>query len=41
LDIEGAPLVVKVFKDLMGGDVMIRREAMLELGVVLFIDGIT
>jgi hypothetical protein len=40
LDVEGAPSVIEVFEDLMGGDVMIRRKAMLELGVVLFVEGI-
>jgi hypothetical protein len=30
LDVEGAASVVEVFEDLMGGDVMIHREAMLE-----------
>jgi hypothetical protein len=32
--------VIEVFKDLMGGDVTIRCEAMLELGVILFVKGV-
>jgi hypothetical protein len=40
LNIEGAPSEVEVFEDLMGGDVAICCEAMLELGVVLFVKGV-
>ncbi len=33
-------MVIEVFEDLMGGDIKICHETMLELGVVLFVEGI-
>jgi hypothetical protein len=40
LHVEGTPSVVEVVKDLKRRDVAIRREPMLQLAVVLFVEGI-
>jgi hypothetical protein len=40
LHVKGASAVVEVLKDLMWGDVLVCQEAMLELGVVLFNEGV-
>ncbi len=40
-DISGATTVVKMFQDLDVGDIAVRHEAMLQLGIVLFVKGIT
>jgi hypothetical protein len=40
LNIKGAPSVVEVFEDLIWGDVLIHCEGMLELRVVLFVEGV-
>jgi hypothetical protein len=40
LDIKGVPPIVEVFKDLKWCDVTISREAMPELAVILFAEGI-
>ncbi len=39
-DIKGAPAVVQMFQDLEGGDVVVCREAMLQQGIVLFVEGV-
>jgi hypothetical protein len=41
LDVKGAPVVVQMFQYLEGSDVAVRREAMLQLGLVMFLKGIT
>ena len=40
LDVERAPTIVEMLQDLEGGDVSIRGEPVLELRVVLFVEGI-
>ncbi len=40
-DIKGAPAVVQMFQDLEGGDVLVCHEATLQLGMILFVKGIT
>jgi hypothetical protein len=40
LDVERAPTIVEMLQDLKGGDVSIRCESVLELCVVLFVEGI-
>ncbi len=39
-DVEGTPAVVEMLEGLEGGDVAVRREAMLELGIILLVQGI-
>jgi hypothetical protein len=41
LHVMGAPMVSEVLKGLIGGDVVVCHEAILELGVILFVEGIT
>ncbi len=40
-DVKGAPVVVQIFQDLEGSDIAVHHEAMLQLGVVLFVKGVT
>ena len=40
LCVEGAPAIVEVLKDLVGGDVAVRCYPMVELGIILFVKGI-
>jgi hypothetical protein len=40
-DLKGAPVVVHMFQDLEGGDVVVCCEAMLQLGIVLLVKGVT
>ncbi len=40
LDVEWAPTIVEMLQDLEGGDVSIRGKPVLELRVVLFVEGI-
>ncbi len=37
LYVKETPAVVEMLEDLEGGDVMVRCEAMLELGIILFV----
>jgi hypothetical protein len=39
-DVKGAPAIVQVFQDLEGGDLVICRKAMLQLGIILFVKGV-
>jgi hypothetical protein len=41
LDVEGTPVFVPMLQDLEWSDVGIRREAMFELGILLFVKSIT
>jgi len=41
LHVEGTPSIVEVVEDLEWRDVAIRREPMVQLAVVLFIEGVT
>ncbi len=41
LDIEGTPAFIWMLQNLEGSDVTIRREAMFELGVILFVKSVT
>ena len=41
LHVEGTPSIVEVVEDLKRRDVAIRREPMLQLAVVLFVEGVT
>ncbi len=41
LDVKGAPAVVQMFQNLEGSDVAVRHEAMLQLGIVLFVKAVT
>jgi hypothetical protein len=40
-DVEVTPAIVQMFLDLEGTAVAVRREAMFQLGIVLFIKGVT
>ena len=41
LDVERAPPIIEMVKELEGGDISISGQPMLELGIVLFVEGIT
>jgi hypothetical protein len=41
LDVEGTPAFVQMLQDLEWSDVAIRREAMFELGIMLFVESVT
>jgi hypothetical protein len=40
-DIKGAPAIIQMFQDLEGSDIPVHLEAMLQLGIVLFVEGVT
>ena len=40
-DVKGSPAVIQMFQDLEGSDIAVHHEAMLQLGVVLFVKGVT
>jgi hypothetical protein len=40
-NVKGAPAVIQMFQDLEVGDVAVCREAMLQLGIILFVEGVT
>jgi hypothetical protein len=40
-NVEGAPALIQMFQDLEGSDVVVLPEAILQLGIVLFVKGVT
>jgi hypothetical protein len=40
-DIKGAPVVVQMIQDLEGGDIAVCCEEMFQLGITMFVKGIT
>ena len=40
LDVEGTPAFVQMLQDLEWSDVAIRREAIFELGIILFVESV-